>query len=213
MKKLVLISLLSGIFLLAHVQTQAQTGTTSTPTSPKSWWNNIKSAYKAKKDSLLALKKDTTHKHGLISQLAPSQNNTVLTGNGNNNSTDAVAIQLDACTGNAAAQTVTIFFTIANPASVNQAIAIGLGQYAKAIDPDGNLSRARECHLADGNGAGWTELPTGLKMKGSITFTNILPKQAQLALMEFNIFSHNADGGRDPKVKNISAKNLAITWQ
>ena len=50
-------------------------------------------------------------------------------------------------------------------------------------------------------------------MKGSITFTNILPKQAQLALMEFNIFSHNADGGRDPKVKNVSAKNLPITWQ
>jgi hypothetical protein len=133
--------------------------------------------------------------------------------NSNNNSTDKITFQIDACTGNSAAQTVTVFFTVANPNSVNQNIFIGLGPACKVIDPDGNLCRPREARLGDADGTKWTELPTGIKMKGSITFNNILPKQTQLALMQFNIFSVNTAGGGDGKAKNIDVRNLNVAWQ
>jgi hypothetical protein len=149
--------------------------------------------------------------------LGPAQtNNAGITPAGNNsgyNSTDKITFQLDACTGNSAAQTVTVFFTIANPNNVNQNIFIGLGPACKVIDPDGNLCRPREARLGDADGTKWTELPTGIKMKGSITFNNILPKQTQLALLQFNIFSVNSAGGGDGKAKNIDIRNLNVAWQ
>jgi hypothetical protein len=229
MKKLIFISILSGLFL----STQAQN-------SLKDWWNNAKATAKQKRDSIIAAKKalaggpvttppagtgttttpattpaagDTPHKGGFWKTLtsAAQANSTNNNGTANNLSTDAVSFQIDGCTGNTAAQTVTVFFTIANPVHVNQAVAVG-GPNSKAIDPDGNLSRPKELHLADGTG-GWVEIPTGLKIKGSITFNNILAKEQQLALMEFTVFSHNADGGRDPKTKNISVRNLNIAWE
>jgi hypothetical protein len=156
---------------------------------------------------------DTSHKGGFWKFLQNAQANSQTNNNGtaNNLSTDAVTFVIDGCTGNAAAQTVTIFFTIANPVHVNQVVAVG-GPNARAIDPEGNLSRPKELHLADGNG-GWVEVPTGLKVKGSLTFANILAKETQLALLEFTIFTHNADGGRDPKTKPISVRNLNINWE
>lgn len=156
---------------------------------------------------------DTSHKGGFWKFLQNAQANSQTNNNGtaNNLSTDAVTFVIDGCTGNTAAQTVTIFFTIANPVHVNQVVAVG-GPNARAIDPEGNLSRPKELHLADGSG-GWVEIPTGLKVKGSLTFANILAKEPQLALMEFAIFTHNADGGRDPKTKNISVRNLNINWE
>jgi hypothetical protein len=148
---------------------------------------------------------------------APVQtNNAGITPAGNNsgnNSTDKITFQIDACAGNSGAQTVTVFFTIANPNSVNQNVFIGLGPACKVIDPDGNLSRPREARLGDADGSKWTELPTGIKMKGSITFNNILPKQTQLALMQFNIFSVNSVGGGDGKTKTIDVRNLNVAWQ
>jgi hypothetical protein len=158
----------------------------------------------------------TTSGSPLASLLSPSQPNAGVTpaGNGStNNSTDKIAFQIDACTGNSSAKTVTIFFTIANPNNVNQNVAIGLGPACKVIDPDGNLCHPKECRLGDADGAHWTELPTGIKMKGSITFSNILPKQTQLALLQFNIFSVNSDGGRDGSAKQISVRNLNVAWQ
>jgi hypothetical protein len=149
--------------------------------------------------------------------LGPAQtNNAGVTPAGNNsanNSTDKITFQIDACTGNSGAQTVTVFFTIANPNSVNQNVLIGLGPACKVIDPDGNLCRPREARLGDADGSRWTELPTGIKMKGSITFNNILPKNTQLALMQFNIFSINTVGGGDGKTKTIDVRNLNVAWQ
>jgi hypothetical protein len=243
MRRLIFISILSGLFLT----TQAQG-------SLKDWWAGVKNAAKQKKDSIIAAKKalaggsttpataatptattptvataakpstptagtstaaagDTSHKGGFWKFLQNAQANSQTNTNGtaNNLSTDAVTFVIDGCTGNSAAQTVTIFFTIANPVHVNQVVAVG-GPNARAIDPEGNLSRPKELHLADGNG-GWVEIPTGLKVKGSLTFANILAKEAQLALLEFTIFSHNSDGGRDPKTKPISVRNLNINWE
>lgn len=149
--------------------------------------------------------------------LSPAQtNNAGITPAGNNsgnNTTDKITFQIDACTGNSGAQTVTVFFTIANPNSVNQNVVIGLGPACKVIDPDGNLCRPREVRLGDADGSRWTEIPTGIKMKGSITFNNVLPKNTQLALMQFNIFSVNSVGGGDGKTKTIDVRNLNVAWQ
>jgi hypothetical protein len=134
-------------------------------------------------------------------------------GTTNTNSGDQLVFAITGCNGSIGAQTVTISFTIANPVKVNQTINIGLGPACKAIDADGDACRPKECMLANGNGAAYTELPTGLTMKGSITFSNVLSKEAQFSMVQFNIFTRNSDGGRDPKVKAIDMRNVPITWQ
>ena len=131
----------------------------------------------------------------------------------NTNTGDQLVFTLTGCSGSIGAQTVTVSFTIANPVKVNQTINIGLGPACKAIDQDGDDCRPKECALANGNGAAFTELPTGITMKGSITFSNVLSKEQQLAMVQFNIFTRNYDGGRDPHVKSIDLRNIPISWQ
>lgn len=134
-------------------------------------------------------------------------------GTANTNTGDQLVFTLTGCSGSTGAQTVTLSFTIANPVKVNQTINIGVGPACKAIDQDGDDCRPKECMLANGNGAAYTELPTGLTMKGSITFANVLSKEQQLAMVQFNIFTRNSDGGRDPHVKAIDLRNVPISWQ
>ncbi len=131
----------------------------------------------------------------------------------NTNTGDQLVFTLTGCSGSIGAQTVTLSFTIGNPVKVNQTVNIGLGPACKAIDQDGDACRPKECMLANGNGAGYTEIPTGLTLKGSITFSNVLSKEQQLALVQFNIFTRNSDGGGDPHVKTIDLRNLPISWQ
>jgi len=134
-------------------------------------------------------------------------------GTANTNTGDQLVFIVTGVAGSIGAQTVTISFTIANPVKVNQTINIGLGPACKAIDQDGDACRPKECMLANGNGAAYTELPTGLTRKGSITFSNVLSKEQQLAMVQFNIFTRNSDGGRDPHVKTIDLRNIPISWQ
>src|SRR5262249_21683241 len=131
----------------------------------------------------------------------------------NTNTGDDLVFTLTGCSGSIGGQTVTLSFTIANPNKVNQTINIGWGAACKAIDQDGDVCRPKECVIANGNGAGYTEVPTGLTLQGSITFANLLSKEQQLALVQFNIFTRNSDGGRDPHTKSIDMRNIPISWQ
>jgi hypothetical protein len=164
-----------------------------------------KDSTKAKTNSTAA-KKDTTH-----SSTTPAT--TTMAKNNGSNSSDQLDFVATGCTGNTGAQTVTLYFTIANPVKVNQTIFIGTGPGCKAFDEEGDLSKPKACTLANGDGTKWTELPTGLTMKGSLTFSNILPKETQLAIVQFNIFTKNSDGGGDQQMKAIYMKNVSIIWQ
>jgi hypothetical protein len=228
------IAYLLGTFLLCHVQAQtAQTTQTVQPAQPAS--NNLlttlKNTWKSKKDSILTkgttlnvgnkpvtLAKNGTTTTSTAKTTAPTtgtSSNVPIVNNGTpTTTTDPLSFEIDGCVGNQAAQTVTVFFTVGNPAAVNQIIFVGLGPACKVIDPDGNLCKPKNATLADGDGTKWTELPYGLKMKGTVTFFNVLPKNAQLALLQFNVFTRNADGAdAQVKAKNVVVRNLAVTWQ
>ena len=189
--------------------------------------NSKKNAWKRKSDSAKATTQaltgtpNTANPNGAAANPANAGSTVIpatvipasTSGTTNTNTGDQLVFAITGCNGSIGAQTVTISFTIANPVKVNQTINIGLGPACKAIDADGDACRPKECMLANGNGAAYTELPTGLTWIGRSTFANVLSKETQLALGQFNIFTRNSDGGRDPKIKTIDLRNVPITWQ
>lgn len=119
--------------------------------------------------------------------------------------------QFDGCTGDPGGQTVTIYFTFSNPRKVHQRLV--LGNNAQSFDGEGNHHTIKAASLS-GNSAPWygVELPTGLISKGSITFSNVLPTQATLALVNIPTANANWDGGGDRKAGTIDLRNVVINW-
>ena len=123
------------------------------------------------------------------------------------------------CSGDAAAQKVTVYFTFANPRKVHQSVRVGGGGSTKAVDDEGNSISATLVSLANvnGNADGWsggaiTELISGGKIKGSVTFINVLPNKNTLPLINIYAENHNWEGGADAKQGIIEINNLPINW-
>jgi hypothetical protein len=119
--------------------------------------------------------------------------------------------QFDGCSGDPGGQTVTIYFTFSNPRKVHQRLV--LGNNAQSFDGEGNHHSIKAASLS-GNSAPWygVELPTGLISKGSITFSNVLPTQNILALVNIPTANANWDGGGDRKAGTIDLRNVVINW-
>lgn len=129
------------------------------------------------------------------------------------------------CTGDKGAQRVTVSFKFTNPDKPNQKISIAdpvRNLYPTAIDEDGNnytCSRITLGALAATNRETlWPmragiDLPTGIALKGSVSFTNIPPGVHTLAYVKIYEKSSNAEGGGDVNTGNIELRNIAINWK
>jgi len=140
------------------------------------------------------------------------------------NVNNGIGFTIVGCTGDKAAQRVTVFFKFTNPDKPNQKIIIAdpvLNLYPVAMDEDGNSFTCSKITLGNQIGATpqaiWkmstgTELPTGLALKGSVTFKNILPALHKLAFAKIYIKSANSDGG-GVVTGNIEVRNIPISWK
>lgn len=122
------------------------------------------------------------------------------------------------CEGDVSTQLTTIFFTIANPAKANVKIKIDPWGVEKAslIDTKGNSFQFNGASLSNNVNNGFVEadLPTGIVLKGSISFRNMLPQNDAIALVniplawryitEYNYY--DVDEG------NVQFRNIKINW-
>jgi hypothetical protein len=120
------------------------------------------------------------------------------------------------CHGDAAAQTATAYFIIANHNKVNQKITIdpyALKQ-AFAFDQVGNKFLFDNVTLVNEASEGVIEtmLPTNLFVKGSITFKNVLPITGNLGIINFNVKTENLNGSGGEIEEAIQLNNVKINW-
>jgi outer membrane protein OmpA-like peptidoglycan-associated protein len=129
---------------------------------------------------------------------------------------DGIDFNVTSSTRDAAAQTVTIYFSFSNPRKVHQRINVfGSGynpNFTKAIDENGSQVLSKSVTLANVNDNfnAEVELVNGGTIKGSITFMNVLPSVNKLSLVNINVQSCNWEGQGDRKGGVIEIKNLII---
>lgn len=120
------------------------------------------------------------------------------------------------CNGDAAAQTTTVYFVIANNNKSNQKITIDpySQKRAFAFDNIGNNYAFDKLTITNESSEGQTEflIPTGLFVKGSITYKNILPVAKSLGIVNFNVRSENSNGSGGEIEEAIQLTNLKIDW-
>ena len=120
------------------------------------------------------------------------------------------------CSGDAASQTTTIFFVIANNNKSNQKVTIDPYSQKKAFafDNIGNSYNFEKLIITNESSDGQTEfmIPTGLFVKGSITFKNILPVAKSLGIVNFNVKSENWNGSGNEIEEAVQLTNLKIDW-
>lgn len=123
------------------------------------------------------------------------------------------------CTGDRAAQTITVVYKIANPNKANQLVVVGaLSQYSSAapgfsIDDNGSKLTISKVDFGGQSAAHiTTELPTGISMKGSITLINALPSSTSLQYLKLPIASQNAKGGADKQTIQLEDRDIPVTW-
>lgn len=125
---------------------------------------------------------------------------------------NGIDFSLTGCTGDAAGQTVTITFVFANPRKVHQRLIIGA---SNAFDNGGTEHRVESITLGQNPAhpsGQQVELPTGLSVSGSYTYSNVLPNVTQLSLVSIAEYSSNWNGGGDGKRGNIELRNIPIIW-
>jgi outer membrane protein OmpA-like peptidoglycan-associated protein len=131
------------------------------------------------------------------------------------NINNGIDFKLTSCARDAAAQTVTIYFSFSNPRKVHQRLVVygsGYSASTKAIDENGSQVMSKAVSLANVNSnfATEIELINGGVIKGSITFMNVLPNVSKLSLVNIYVQNSNWDGGGDRKEGIIEIKNLTI---
>jgi len=131
------------------------------------------------------------------------------------NSNSKLVFQVLSCTGSRSAQTVTIEFMVSH-SLVNQVFSIHSGSGAPtAFDNLGNTFECKSIEFQNSrNGMGAVEIdaPTDIRIKGSITFRNILPSTELLTLARFDYYLYNKDGGYGKDTEKIAIKNIKIKW-
>jgi hypothetical protein len=121
------------------------------------------------------------------------------------------------CIGDQANQTVTIYFTFANPRKPHQNITIDNGIYLAApfaFAKTGDQFRCSSVTLAGEKNRYEVkrELPTNLRINGSVTFSNVLPQTESLELAKINVVTSDYDGEGNQKKGSIEIRNLKINW-
>ena len=126
--------------------------------------------------------------------------------------------EVTGCRGNQSSQSVTVYFTITNSDKVHQYVQIGNNNHvhggaAKAYDPDGNLLIFKGATLGPQSGPyPSVELPTGLPVRGSITYGNVLPSTSSIFMMNLDFENKNWDGGGNYVKEVMEIHNVKIEW-
>lgn len=120
------------------------------------------------------------------------------------------------CKGDAAAQTVTIYFVMANYNKANQKVLIDpySSKRAFAFDNIGNSYSFDRINIVNESSEGSLDfmIPTGLFVKGSITFKNVLPVANSLGIVNFSAKAENWNGSGNEIEDAIQLNNLKINW-
>ena len=120
------------------------------------------------------------------------------------------------CNGDAAAQTTTVFFTIANSNKANQKVTIDpfAIKRAFAFDNIGNQYAFSSLNIVNESADGTLEfmIPTGLFVKGSITFKNVLPVANSLGIVNFSVKAENWNGSGNETEDAVQLNNIKINW-
>jgi outer membrane protein OmpA-like peptidoglycan-associated protein len=133
------------------------------------------------------------------------------------NLNNGIDFEVTDCKGDSKAQTVALFFTFSNPRKTNQKISVQNGFYsnpAMAFDDAGNQYPFKGVSLAgvNANNQIEKELVTNLTLKGSITYSNVLPTVDGFAMVKIPVVSSNWDGGENMVNGMIEVTNIAIHW-
>jgi hypothetical protein len=122
------------------------------------------------------------------------------------------------CEGDVSTQITTVFFTINNFDKANVKIKIDPWGVEKAtlIDTKGNSFTFQGASLSNNinNGTVETDLPTGVLIKGSISFRNMLPKNDAIALLNIPLAWRYATENNYFEVDegNVQFRNIKINW-
>ncbi|MFY7965472.1 MAG: hypothetical protein ACOVO1_11280 [Chitinophagaceae bacterium] len=135
----------------------------------------------------------------------------------NKNICNGLDVYYTGCVGDAGSQTVTVYYIIANYNKVNQKITIDpfATKQAFAFDYLGNKFSFNNVQLVQEVSDGSIEciIPTNLYVKGSITFSNVLPITNTLGIVNFNIKSENWNGSGNEVEDAVQFSNVKIDWK
>lgn len=122
------------------------------------------------------------------------------------------------CEGDVSTQLTTIYFTVSNNTKANVKIKVDPWGKEKAmlIDNKGNNFMFHKASLSNSNysGAVETDLPTGVTVKGSISFRNMLPENDGIALLDIPLswkyvtepYYYDVDEDK------VQLRNIKINW-
>lgn len=126
-----------------------------------------------------------------------------------------VDFSLLSCFGDKKSQTVTIVYTLLTK-DVHQRLTIyGTGSQSTAIDFKGNQFPVKEVSIGLESSPGWlvtNKLSTDVPLKGTITFSNILPNVPNFSSVSINLSTASFDGGFNEQQSVVEVKNLPISW-
>lgn len=132
-----------------------------------------------------------------------------------NHIADAIEFNLLSVEGSKASQTVTIkFYVFTRRANQNFTLG-GITTRSSATDDDGNQYGLKAITLGNSESdySLYKELPTEVKLKGSLTFQSILPAVNKLSFITFEILSTNFDGGGNAVDGSVEVRNADIIWR
>lgn len=135
-----------------------------------------------------------------------------------------VSIRILSITGNKSQQTVTVNFVLKTELPhqrigliENLCNGFSSGE-GKAYDEDGTQYNMKETTLGSnagvrGYGNVENKLPTSVPLKGSIVFSNVLPKMTALNFITFYMSSRNYEGRENCQGGNVEIRNAKIEWK
>jgi|GEM_PF-6460150 len=198
--KLILICIISAPSLLSQAQTQAQI-------------DKLKNDNALLKNQIKNLQQDTTYLKQTINTCdLLKHSNEIVVKNNNPNYT----FEYLECTGDRNMQTVTITFMISQNLVHQNFTFSDKYNILKSYDNLGNTFAFKSTTFPikeDMNGDN-VQIPTGVRIKGSLVFSNVLPSTEQITSMLFYFFTTNLDGGFYDYTKpySVEFKNMPIKW-
>lgn len=176
---------------------------------------NLKKENETLKNSIKALKQDTTYLRNVANTcdlLSKSANSEVV------NSNSRLKFELLSVKGDRASQTVQVDFFISHSLP-NQSFDLHIGDgKPKAWDLLGSVYDLKNATFANNNAPAFSfgvikvQVPTDVRVKGTLIFRNVLPSTEKFSLVQLKYFLYNSDGGYSNETQTIEIKNVGIKW-
>jgi hypothetical protein len=127
-----------------------------------------------------------------------------------------VKIEVLSCIGDRYSQTVTIDLMVSHQLP-HQKLSIHTGSGAPtAFDNLGNSFQYKSVdfqNMRNPYGVVEVVIPTDIRIKGSITFRNVLPATENFSFARFDYNIENQDGGHARETYKVEIKNIQIIWK